>query len=257
MSGGAYAALHVLTSETASNPSLENMRIPRAVLIAMPVAFTIGQAVPSLAMALPLSDRLTPDLKQILIAVWQPWPAYVAALLTVAYVLLGPYFDSYARTARGIRKDLKPLRATYAFAFGTAAVSHLVAVVVSLATIVAPFLFEKRFVRDLHPAKVLATALPWKLEQVKSVGEGVHVFLRWDYNICVLGMLVWALALYRVAERKYTGTNEDLSTLSKVVQLTLLTGPVGAAVELMWEREEFVIEAEPKSRIGLGGKALH
>ncbi|EFZ02991.1 hypothetical protein MAA_00065 [Metarhizium robertsii ARSEF 23] len=98
-----YALLHLCYSTTATNPTTTNMRIPHTVLRALPHVFTVAMFVPSLLMIVPLSETMTHDLKQICIAVWQPWPAYVAVLLVAAY-LVGGRGDADARkTASSLR----------------------------------------------------------------------------------------------------------------------------------------------------------
>ncbi|KAK8925505.1 Epoxide hydrolase aurD [Metarhizium anisopliae] len=231
-----YALLHLCYSTTAASPTTTNMRIPHTVLRALPHVFTVAMFVPSLLMIVPLSETMTHDLKQICIAVWQPWPAYVAVLLVAAY-LVGGRGDADAR------KTASALRYVYAFAFANTAVAHLVSVVLSAATVAVPAVFRAPYREALHPGNVFAAPLPWATPalRVATVGQGVQAFLRWDYLIGSAGVLVWAVSLHRRAHRA-AGVEVGLaSVLARVAALSVLASPAGAAVELMWEREELFL----------------
>ncbi|KAJ5091995.1 hypothetical protein NUU61_006865 [Penicillium alfredii] len=229
-------------SITARRPHADNIRIPRAVLAALPLIFIIAFMVPTHLMVLPAPAVLSVDLKQIAIAIWQPWPAYVSILATLAYFILAPFFPNNHRAS------MSSLRWVYAFAFTNAALTHLVSWILSLATVLVPFLFEDRFLDALHPSKVFAIPLPWSGLRVDSVGDGVHVFLRWDYLIGSAGVLVWALALHTVAHKQILSTVSYTGLLIKVALLSLVAGPTGAAVELIWERDELVFNETGNTR---------
>ncbi|KAJ5677218.1 uncharacterized protein N7477_002851 [Penicillium maclennaniae] len=226
--------LQLACSITASRPGADNIRIPRVVLVVLPAIFAVGFMLPTQAMVLPTPDVISVDMKQIAIAIWQPWPAYVSILTTVAYYVLSPFFVDDQRAS------LSSSRWVYAFAFANASLSHLVSWIVSLATVMAPGLFNDRFLDPLHPSKVFSIPLPWSGLKVDTVADGVHVFLRWDYIIGSAGVLLWALTLYTVAHRRILNFVSWPTLLLKVGLLTALTGPAGAAVELMWERDELV-----------------
>lgn len=226
-------ALQLGCSVTASRPHADNIRVPRQVLVALPLIFVVGFMVPTHLMVMPAS-LLTVDIKQIAIAIWQPWPAYVSILATVSYYVLSPFYANNNRASRSA------LRWVYAFAFTNAALAHLVTWIVSLATVAVPALFDARFVDALHPCKVFSFPVPWSGLKVDNVSDGVHVFLRWDYMIGSAGVLLWAITLYTVAHKQILSTVAWPSFLFKIVLLTALTGPTGAAVELIWERDELV-----------------
>jgi hypothetical protein len=221
-------------SITARRPHADNIRIPRSVLAVLPLIFVVGFMVPTNMMVLPAPSVISVDFKQIAIAIWQPWPAYVSILSTAAYYVLSPFF------ANNHRASMSSLRWVYAFAFINASLSHLVSWIVSLATIAVPMVFEKRFAEALHPGNVFFIPLPWSGLTVDNVGHGVHVFLRWDYMIGSAGVLVWAVSLYTIAHKQILSTVSWPSLLFKITILTLVAGPAGAAVELVWERDELV-----------------
>ncbi|KAJ5826057.1 hypothetical protein N7474_003195 [Penicillium riverlandense] len=221
-------------SITAKRPHADNIRVPRAVLASLPLIFVIGFMVPTNAMVLPAPALISVDLKQIAIAIWQPWPAYVSILATLSYFVLSPLFPNNHRAS------MSSLRWVYAFAFFNAAVPHLVSWTVSLSSVLVPAIYNDRFLDALHPANVFSVPLPWSGQTVDTVAEGVHFFLRWDYMIGSAGILLWALKLYTVAHKQILSTVCWSGLLLKVGLLTVFAGPAGAAVELMWERDELV-----------------
>ncbi|KAJ5757709.1 uncharacterized protein N7511_006403 [Penicillium nucicola] len=226
-------ALQLGSSITARRPHADNIRVPRAVLAALPLIFVVGFMVPTNIMVLPAPAVITVDVKQIAIAMWHPWPGYVSILTTVAYFVLSPFL------VENQRASMSGLRWVYAFAFINASLSHLVSWIVSLATVVVPSLFADSVLEKLHPANVFAIPLPWSGLTVDNVGDGVHAFLRWDYLIGSAGILLWAIQLYTVAHRQLSAVSWG-SFLFKVTLLTALVGPAGTAVELVWERDELV-----------------
>lgn len=253
-----YAAMQLATSITAVKPTAHNTRIPRAILVAIPVVYTIGCQVPGILMILPRSEWMTADLKQLMIAIWQPWPAYVSILLTISSVVLPAFLQEDNATPAGNRRYRTALRHAYAFTFGGVAVSHLVSVIIPLASVLAPTLFQKSVLGDLHPFKVFETPRPWAspAPQLLSVAQGTKNFLRWDYIVGTLGTLVWATTLYTTAHRNVYGRVDYVDLARKVVPLTLLSGPVGAAVQLMWERDELLLQTDGKPVVTAHKKGL-
>jgi hypothetical protein len=240
-----YCFLHLTISPTVKTPTPENIRIPRAVLKALPLIFIIGYLLPTQLLILPLSENVTVDLKQIFIAIWQPWPAYISILLAITNTLFSPFISESPKNRRA---SLSSLRWVYAFAFANTAITHLVSWIVSLGTIVAPGIYDTAYREALHPGRVFEVPVPWArpVSSVDSVGEGVHYFLRWDYIIGSVGVLVWAGALHIAAHKGVYGW---FWLVLKGVLLSLVVGPVGAAVVFMWERDELVFE---NGRFGRG-----
>ncbi|KAJ5729223.1 uncharacterized protein N7483_003731 [Penicillium malachiteum] len=235
-------ALQLGCSVTVRRPHADNIRVPRAVLAVIPTVFVIGFLVPSNLMVLPAPEIISVDWKQIAISAWHPWPAYVSILTTVSYYVIGPLFSNNHRAS------MSSLRWVYASAFIHTAVSHLATLTLSLTTVLAPALLEDKYIDALHPSKVYSFPVPWSGLKVNTVPEGVHVFLRWDYMIGSAGILLWALKLHIVAQRQVVGGVSWASLLFKIGVLSLFSGPAGAAVELMWERDELIFRETGSSR---------
>ncbi|KAL3486020.1 hypothetical protein BJX62DRAFT_216002 [Aspergillus germanicus] len=236
-----YCAIQLFTSVTAVKPTAENIRVPRAVLNAIPFVFVVGFMLPTGLLLVPVSEQVDTDLKQLIIALWQPWPAYVSILLTIVHVLFSP-FTRNDHTIEGGRPTLRSFRWVYAFAFALTTISHITSWVIPLATVAAPRLFKEEYLEALHPLVVFDIPKPWETPTlVEDIGAGVHAFLRWDYIIGSAGILIWTVSLYQTAHRVVYGRAGCVGLFVKVVALSIVAGPVGAAVELMWERDELVI----------------
>ena len=234
-----------LGSDTVHKPSPYNLHVPRVVLNALPAVFFLGYLVPSFLMIVP-SDHIyiSFDLRQIFIAIWQPWPGYVAILLTLVHLIFSPFVkDNNDQTIQGRRASLRSLRRVYAFAFGIAAISHLIAVSISLATYLVPVLFAEPFRTLLLPQNVSHTPIPWEfpVPQIENVAQGVHAFLRWDYLNGSAATLIWASILYVNGHRYVYGHVGWFGLIVKATLLSVVASPAAAAVELVWERDELVL----------------
>lgn len=239
-----YCALQLTTSITSTSPTATNIHIPKTILTTLPLIFTVSYIIPSALMVLPISSTITTDLKQLFIALWQPFPAYISILLTLSHTLFSPFTSTPKSTQKN--HNLSSLRFIYAFAFFNTLVPHLVTLTVSLSTILAPAILSQEYRTSLHPSIVFGIPTPWTspIIQVASVGDGVHAFLRWDYLIGSAGMVAWAWRLYGNAVRMDKGGAmgwcEWVSLVARVGLLGVVAGPVGAAVVLVWGRDEMV-----------------
>lgn len=237
-----YGYLHLTRSLAARTPTVKNMRVPHGVIKALPIVYTVAMQAPSIAMVLPLTKYMTHDRKQLAIAIWQPWPLYVSALLVLAHYTVGVAFSD-ANTPSNGRKIKSSLRYVYGFAFVATAVPHIIVLALSGATVVAPRVFQTQYVDSWNPVKLFGLPLPWDMpaHKVASVAEGVQIFLKWDFAIGSVSFLVWALSLHRAAHRAAKVQIDQLALLHRVVGLTLVSGLIGAGIELLWEREELFL----------------
>jgi hypothetical protein len=236
-----YLGVQLLTSNTSFQPTAKNIAIPRAVVNAIPVVFILAYQVPSFAMLIPAPEVITFDQKQILVALWQPWPVYVSILLTVVSLLF-----SGSTSDNSPFKLRKSLRAAYTFALTNSALNHVISWTISLVTIAKPEFFNEKYLHSLHPAQVFTPYNPFTNGElkVKDIGDGVHIFLQWDFLVGTSAVLLWAVTVNAIARSKIQGKVGWFGLLFKTATSALLTGPVGAAVQLVWERDELVLDDE-------------
>lgn len=237
-----YFTLHLWTSSTATRPDTRTISVPRAVSDALPFVFVAAYILPTVAMCLPAPSVVSFDAKQAFLAAWQPSPVYISFLAMVADLL----FSRSGYLARGDDENdeqassLRALRCVYAFAFACAAIPHVAAWTISLTAVLFPVLFNPDYVAALHPRWVFLNALPWSDLRVSSVGEGALRFLQWDNVIGSMGVLLWAVAVHATAHHEVGVRMSWVGLGVKIGLLALAAGPAGAAVELMWERDEMV-----------------
>ncbi|KAL1999958.1 hypothetical protein VTN02DRAFT_3743 [Thermoascus thermophilus] len=238
-----YCALHLCTSSIAARPDARTISVPRAVSDALPFVFVAGYVLPTAAMCLPAPSIVGVDAKQAFLAAWQPCPLYVSLLAMGADLLVSRFF-TVTTPDDGEDDDgqagLRALRRVYAFAFACAAIPHVAAWTISLASVMFPALSNRELVARLHPRRVFVNALPWSDRRVSTIGEGALRFLQWDNVIGSTGILLWAVAMHATAHREVGMKLSWIGLGVKIGLLALVSGPVGAAVELMWERDEVV-----------------
>ncbi|KAL1852238.1 hypothetical protein Plec18167_006052 [Paecilomyces lecythidis] len=244
-----YFSFQSWLSPIVEAPSAQAIAVPPVVLNAIPLVFLIAYQVPSLSMILPTPDILSYDLKQVAVAAWQPWPIYVSILLTAIYVVLSPFTSKEKANSPVVLR--RAFRRVYFFAFSLASISYVASVAVSVAATILPVLFTEKYAKALHHSAVFGLTFPWKSStlRVQSVTEGVHIFLQWDWVIGSVGVLLWAISMYVSAHKKVLGRVGWVSLGLKLVNLALLAGPVAAAVELIWERDELLLDVAIKEEV--------
>ncbi|PGH08171.1 hypothetical protein GX51_01325 [Blastomyces parvus] len=238
-----YAALHLFTSRTL--PARQSSEIPSRSLTGVnliPISVILGYFLPSFAMVLPAET--TPDFlppTQERIAFWQAWPIWL--WLTHSMITrITALFSSPVSDSQGAKRTRSALRRVYAFAFTITAVPHIAAWSLSLSAVAFPTLFGQEVAAALHPARVFLNAMPWSGVQAQSLSEGVLWFLQWDHVVGVCGMLLWAIDLYVAAHRARKVNVGCIGLAVKVGLLCAVSGVAGAVVELMWERDEMLLQ---------------
>ncbi|KAL2383073.1 hypothetical protein RJZ90_002870 [Blastomyces dermatitidis] len=208
----------------------------------IPLSVILGYLLPSLAMVFPetTTTSFLPSTQER-IAFWQPWPIWLW-LIHSTLTSITALFSSPVPNFQGAKHTRSALRRVYAFAFTITAVPHIAAWSLSLAAAIFPILFDQDVATALHPARVFLNAMPWSGVQAKSFGEGALWFLQWDQAVGVVGMLLWAIDLYVAAHRARKVNVGCIGLAVKVGLLCAVSGMAGAVVELMWERDEVLLQ---------------
>ncbi|KAI9826573.1 MAG: hypothetical protein M1832_006169 [Thelocarpon impressellum] len=177
---------------------------------------------------------------------WQIFPLLVSAaqqLLSRLASIVVPSKKAYRSAAERNLAHMRALRRVYIFAFVVSSVSHIASLALSFASIIVPAIFKPSIVAALHPAQVFIPSSPIAAPPAKSLGDGFHTFLMFDGIIGLTATLVWAIVLNRNAHGSHPiGASGWASLLVKVTGLTLVAGPAGAAIALVWGRDELVLE---------------
>ncbi|KXT18177.1 hypothetical protein AC579_7712 [Pseudocercospora musae] len=227
--GPAYLALNLSLSPIASDPKLSNIAIPDlAYLRAVPYALITGFLLPTLAMALP---HPSVDTKMAALLFWQAFPLWT----WISTHLFKAFFPTELALPK---KQLPLLRKAYGLGLVLATSTHIAVVSLSLASTVAPAIFRSAVLGDLTLASIFLPTL--STEKIASVGEGGLKFLQWDYMIISLSQIIWAAAQTSKVDRKGLGFSVGNVWIDAALR-TAVFGPLGAALTLIWERDEVVL----------------
>ena len=232
-----YFLLHLLTTTSTSvTPTATAIAVSPAFAASIPLSFVLGYIVPTMALMLPAPAVVSYDRSQIISAVWQLFPIYIAALQIVLQVVLPSFFPSLPNTS-----SRAPLRAAYTFAIVLAALGHIGTLSTWGMHAIAPSLFARSFPSLLS---VFAPAAFWPQDarRIKSVGAAAQLLLQWDEICGSLATVVWAMALLAggmVATRR-TSAVSVIGAVLGAVSVVVLLGPCGAAVAMVWARDEMV-----------------
>lgn len=213
-----YAAIDLAiarpaTKATEARPGAEQSQRLRAV----PIAITLGLLAPLGLM----SFAKSPELKQLAIVVFQIYPIFTSAIVR----LVAPLLPKEAAIKRKAGDALPgPLSTVYIFATVVGTIGHI-------ATL------SESFSKGLTLKQLF-------LPRVTLGREGDMVdarlnFLQWDEAVTCGSMMLWAIARYVLDTAPARGVN-----IAAVVQAvlgaavrTVLMGPIGAAAELLRQRE--------------------
>ncbi|EKG11619.1 hypothetical protein MPH_11112 [Macrophomina phaseolina MS6] len=215
-----YTSSNILYTRTTGRP------IHSSVAKALLPALLIGFVLPTALMFLPYDD---PSTHQIFVALWQPFPLYVAMLTATISALIRYLSPTEALdTEMFDRKDLAPLSAAYAFAFCTTAATHLCTLVylASSSTLSVASAFF-----NLQPP-----GLP-----VTHPGKSVFAFFKWDMVLCFAAVFVWCLySVFELRRVGYITTKQAVVAAVVTAVAQVVVGP-GAAYVGLWAWREGVI----------------
>ncbi|KAF7504493.1 hypothetical protein GJ744_002173 [Endocarpon pusillum] len=229
-------------------------------ILTLPLSTILAFFLPNLLMSLSPPHRFSPDnsTKQLYVAICQFGPVLMSVsqfILPIAISATTPGINILSERDKKL-KSLKYLRRSYIFAFASTTLSHCVAVGIPLLAYLFPKLFSPVYLPQLQLPNVFVPKSPLPpVQPIPTFVDGVLAFTQWDLLIGSLAVLVWAVTLALQAQRTRHWAFEWLESLLKVAALVCVSGPVGAAVVIIWERDEMVFgldlrreEEERKSR---------
>ena len=205
----------------------------------LPAALLLGFLAPILGAALLYPSIISFDQSQMLIAFWQGWPIWTNALTLTLFSLRTPTTPGKKNEAASCHAA----QALHVFAFACAALSHWILCMSSLASLTRAGNSSSL----LRPASLLLPRLPWSHARPSSLGEGVLWFLQWDYSVAAMAVLIWSVALWLRAVPRASDHGSRGALVLRVAGWSLVAGPCGAAVVLMWKRHR-LLSVRPSSR---------
>ncbi|KAL1630653.1 hypothetical protein SLS54_000524 [Diplodia seriata] len=228
---GKIAPLYYLISlHTTSHPlytRTTGRALPTSAAKALLPALCLGHVLPTALMFLP---HASPGAHQTYVALWQPFPVYIA-LFTSLIAYLIRHFSSDPDDRLPLDKqmfalaDVAPLHTAYAFVLAATAITHITTVLsiasngpASTTTIAAVF-FPNPYANE----------------------DSVFAFFKWDFALCFAAVLVWCL--YSTYELRRTGYVTAATAARAAVALVLAQGVVGpgAAYVGFWAWREGVV----------------
>lgn len=261
-----YKALYLITSPLAFAPTARALGVAdhKAQLAALPLSLAVGLVVPTILNALP-EPWSSPFAQQAWLAFWQFFPLWVAACQETA-AFIARFFVG----GDGSPATLLPsLRRAYMFPLAVGAAVHWGVILLSInPAFFAPLL-------ALVPGGVVLPAMPSLaaifVPKLKPAPDGdllVHgclTLLQADMYCAGAAALLWACALRRPGlfapsdPRKRVGGSAGrvramAGLFGSALIRTLLLGPFGAALELLWERDEAVLKENADAAVAKKGQ---
>ncbi|KAL4811045.1 hypothetical protein BDV18DRAFT_128494 [Aspergillus unguis] len=242
-----YCAIHLFVSITARNPTKQNLIVPRAVRYILPVVLLTSYIVPAAAVFYPVSSEMEKNLQLI----WPFWPAFTSAFIFAVNLIPAPTSNTEPDlTANDVgREYTRSLRCLYTVTFLAAAAPHLIWLLKLFASLPMGKSIVPSSVQGLLSSVPCLYQSPWEL----ALGDNVQGLLAWEYLAVSAGLFVWAGSLHGKVDPLNYGV---------VAMVILLTGPMGAAVDFIWARDEIVtrraeagmsfVKGRPRGGSGMG-----
>lgn len=204
----------------------------------LPVSTTISFILPTVGLCLPLLTDISREAKYIAIALWQPFPLYQSAILSIVGVFKR---GTYAPTHGDVREWRRAMDRAYSFITTLTMSIHLTVMAIILASSVTHLIPK---VSGQHILALTSLTNPPTLELMSSPvsalesREIVVSFLRWDVYCTCISMVIWSTYQLMAAQR---APNLAITSM-KVVFWALLGGPIFPALMLLWERDDIVMD---------------
>lgn len=246
---GFYTVLHLLYSPTATtfDPQTvaERVRIKDSLICeVLPLSIILGQIVPSIFMALPLFTIVS---HQWLNALWQAYPIWTSLLMGI----LGYYWKENVISAsvpwsseQSHTSDVRLLRKPYLFAFITSFIVQL--------TTYTIFFLRKAFpglgLQEATLADIFKPGAPWyPVSAMKNSAIGAQTLFQYDQYFGSTAAVVWTVILFYNAHGRMLSESEWAWLAAKLCLISVLAGPAGAAVMVLWLRDESVIKVNEQT----------
>jgi hypothetical protein len=226
-----YYAINLWTAPSGS-PTKSSLRsdlfVNPSQVTKLPYAIVIGLIIPTILMALPSPEWITPSQHNASIALWQFYPLWIAISHYILSLLAPP-------TSQAIASSIKSLRRLYAFSIALSTITHVAVLAISLNAEFASRRFSLGAATSFHPSQIFFPMTPFAVKDV-SLREGCLHLLQYDLYFACGSSLIWALVQW-----DYVSPGKKLERLLKYLVLSLLCGPGSAALMAIWGRDEAVL----------------
>ena len=216
----------------------------------MPWSVLIGCGIPSVMIFLTDASTQKPLRKSqqfwILLRMVHP---LLTAVIQLLLSMFSPEDEQALRDpAKRNKLVAQGLRRVYTVATTVAVVSHAATLSLSLSSMIAPSLFSELYQTMLDPVALFKPDFFWTdLAPVTSIPAGALAFLQWDELTSIGSILVWAYAVNRNALSGEDKASGLLTVSLRTITWTVVGGPAAAAISLIKERDEFMLEVKEPS----------
>lgn len=246
-----WCLMHLISSPSVSQSISPAVR-QRSLLVhptglkVLPWSLAIGCGIPTFMMMYcqPNADGPFYASSQFWILVRQIHPI----LTTIAHLFLSILVSvdtGFSSPTDRNRNVTKALRKVFSVAKYMAIVTHCSTLTLAVSTKVLPMLFNDDYRVFLDPIAVWGPQMFWADDAptAKTIAAGALLFLQWDELVTCVSVLTWTFALNRDALASHPHGSGFLSTMWRVACMTAIGGPAAAAVSLVEERDEMVLES--------------
>ncbi|PGH00927.1 hypothetical protein AJ80_09089 [Polytolypa hystricis UAMH7299] len=242
-----YTTMHLLTSATAGDVGKQLANAIRVsdvqLLDALPQSLILGYVVPSILMSIPVGSSA---LHQWLMGFWQGVPVWVILLQYVFRSVSQKQEQAGSETQKTCgdnrhtrSRELHALKRVYYFAFAFATACQLATYAILGIRLLYPTLFSPHLRDTLTFSKVFIQPPIFTPGKMESMATGIHNFFQYDQYIGSLAALIWAVRL-EVKAREYVLLTDGAKLIAEIVGLSVMSGPAGAFILLIWQRDQKV-----------------
>ncbi|KAI9150329.1 Epoxide hydrolase aurD [Paramyrothecium foliicola] len=195
-------------------------------------AFVIGYFVPTAFLVYPYEDAALSQRANI---VWQYFPVYVVAIIEVftwasKRVSIGQNINTPSQ-----QLSRNALDHAYGFAFAVAALCQWVTYSAMIAAVVIPDELPSGVASRFTPTRLFVPRSPHSFAAMESHSTAIHDFLKYDQFFGSAAIALWALVLSQEAGVRRV-------SLSKFLRDVVFFGPAAAATNILWTRDEALLE---------------
>ncbi|KAK1975902.1 hypothetical protein LZ30DRAFT_785940 [Colletotrichum cereale] len=191
---------------------------------------TLGAILPTVLAALPSPRVVSPYTQDMFLAIWQPFPLWsgIAQLLLAHGLVMGRVADSIVPERANLESKMRHLRDIYAYALtGVALTSY---------GVLGYVLWTTGWEAEPTLAalgNILMPTWPWSSSRMATAERATLALLQWDMYCTSLA--TWTWVAYMAYQRR--GVGQVVMDLAKLVMWTVVVGPIGAALAVIWGRD--------------------